>query len=133
VNETDKELEMTEHTPTRTVELVSERITAGDVDGALALYEPQAAFTPQPGQVVTGAEAIRQALQGFTALQPKLQGEVEKVIESGDVALVLNRWTLEGTAPDGAAIEMGGLSADVLRRQSDGRWLVLIDDPWGGG
>ena len=24
------------------------------------------------------------------------------------------------------------VSADVVRRQSDGRWLVLIDDPWGG-
>jgi uncharacterized protein (TIGR02246 family) len=124
---------MTADTPTRTVELVSQRISAGDVDGAVALYEPEAAFTPQPGQVVTGAAAIRQALASFTALKPKLAGQVEKVIESGDVALVLNRWTLEGTAPDGAAIEMGGLSADVLRRQSDGSWLVLIDDPWGGG
>jgi uncharacterized protein (TIGR02246 family) len=124
---------MTADTPIRTVELVSERISAGDVDGALALYEPEAAFTPQPGQVVTGAAAIRRALEGFTALRPKLQGQVEKLIEAGDVALVLNRWTLEGTAPDGAAIEMSGLSADVVRRQPDGRWLVLIDDPWGGG
>jgi uncharacterized protein (TIGR02246 family) len=124
---------MTAQTPAQAVELVSRHISAGDVDGALALYEPEAAFTPQPGEVVTGATAIRQALEGFTALRPKLEGQVEKVIESGDVALVLNRWTLAGTAPDGAAIEMGGLSADVLRRQPDGNWLVLIDDPWGGG
>jgi uncharacterized protein (TIGR02246 family) len=124
---------MTAYTPIETVERVSERISAGDVDGALALYEPEAAFTPQPGEVVTGSDAIKQALEAFTALRPKLEGQVEKVIESGDVALVLNRWTLAGTAPDGAAIEMGGLSADVLRRQPDGRWLVLIDDPWGGG
>jgi uncharacterized protein (TIGR02246 family) len=124
---------MTAYTPTEAVALVSERISAGDVDGALALYEPEAAFTPQPGEVVIGSDAIKQALEAFTSLRPKLEGRVEKVIESGDVALVLNRWTLAGTAPDGAAIEMGGLSADVLRRQPDGRWLVLIDDPWGGG
>jgi uncharacterized protein (TIGR02246 family) len=123
---------MTAHTPTEAIELVSERISAGDLDGALAMYEPDAAFTPQPGQMVVGTAAIRQALEGFTVLRPKLAGQVEKVIESGDVALVLNRWTLDGTAPDGARIEMGGLSADVLRRQPDGRWLVLIDDPWGG-
>jgi uncharacterized protein (TIGR02246 family) len=123
---------MTAQTPTRAIELVSERISAGDVDGALAMYEPGAAFTPQPGELVTGAEAIRAALERFAALRPRLEGQVERVIESGDVALVLNRWTLAGTAPDGAPIEMGGLSADVLRRQPDGRWLVLIDDPWGG-
>jgi uncharacterized protein (TIGR02246 family) len=123
---------MTAHTPTRAIELVSERISAGDVEGALAMYEPEAAFTPQPGELVIGADAIRSALEQFAALRPKLEGQVEKVIESGDVALVLNRWTLAGTAPDGAPIEMAGLSADVLRRQADGRWLVLIDDPWGG-
>lgn len=118
--------------PADAVRLVSECISACDVDGALALYEPHAAFTPQPGEVVTGRDAIRQALEGFTALTPRLEGKIERVVESGDVALVLNRWTLEGTSPDGQAVEMAGLSADVVRRQRDGRWLVLIDDPWGG-
>jgi uncharacterized protein (TIGR02246 family) len=122
----------TAQSPADAVRLVSERISASDVEGALALYEPGAAFTPQPGEVVTGTDAIRTALEGFTALQPRLEGKVERVVESGEVALVLNRWTLEGTAPGGEAVEMAGLSADVVRRQADGRWLVLIDDPWGG-
>jgi uncharacterized protein (TIGR02246 family) len=122
----------TAHSPADAVRLVSERISARDVDGALALYEPDAAFTPQPGQVVTGRDAIRTALEGFASLSPRLDGQVERVVESGEVALVLNRWRLEGTAPDGQPVEMAGLSADVLRRQADGRWLVLIDDPWGG-
>jgi uncharacterized protein (TIGR02246 family) len=123
----------TAQSPADAVRLVSERISASDVEGALALYEPEAAFTPQPGQVVTGTTAIRDALEGFAALKPRLKGNVERVVESGDIALVLNRWTLEGIAPDGQAVEMAGLSADVVRRQDDGGWLVLIDDPWGGG
>jgi ketosteroid isomerase-like protein len=53
-------------------------------------------------------------------------------VEAGDVALVVNRWSLRGTEPDGAPVEMRGSSADVLRRQADGTWLVLVDDPWGG-
>ena len=121
----------TAQSPADAVRLMSERISACDVDGALALYEPGAAFTPQPGQVVTGSNAIRRALEGFTALNPHLEGQVERVVESGDVALVINRWTLEGTAPDGKPVAMAGVSADVVRRQTDGRWLVLIDDPWG--
>jgi ketosteroid isomerase-like protein len=44
---------------------------------------------------------------------------------------VANRWTLAGTRPDGAAIEMKGVSADVLRRRADGSWGIVIDDPWG--
>lgn len=109
----------------------AERLAAGDLDGALALYEPEATFAPQPGQQVTGLEAIRAALEQFAALRPTLTGEVEKVLEAGDVALVTNRWTLRGTGPDGAPLEMAGVSADVMRRRPDGTWGILIDDPWG--
>lgn len=80
---------------------------------------------------MTGRDAIREALAQFIALRPSLTGEVEKVLEAGDVALVTNRWTLRGTGPDGAPLEMGGVSADVMRRQRDGTWRILVDDPWG--
>jgi uncharacterized protein (TIGR02246 family) len=99
----------------------------------MALYEPDATFAPQPGEEVKGREAIRLALDLFTALKPRMRGEITKVMTAGDVALVMNRWQLEGTQPDGAPVEMGGHSADVLRRAPDGGWRILIDDPWGGG
>jgi uncharacterized protein (TIGR02246 family) len=118
--------------PDDVVGQVGERLSRGDLEGTLALYEPDAAFAPRPGEIVAGAEAIRAALEGFVALKPRMTGEVTKVVEAGDTALVVNRWSLLGTAPDGAPLAMSGTSADVLRRQPDGRWLVAIDDPWGG-
>ena len=118
--------------PAATVRRFAEHMNAGDVEGALALYTPDAAFVAEPGRVVSGTGAIRAALEGFVALRPRLTGDVEKVVEAGETALVLNRWSLRGTAPDGAPVEMGGRSADVLRREPDGRWRVAIDDPWGG-
>jgi len=110
---------------------LAQRLADGDLDGALGLYEPEATFAPQPGAQVTGRDAIREALTQFIALRPSLTGKVEKVLEAGDVALVTNRWSLRGTAPDGAPLEMGGVSADVMRRQADGTWRILVDDPWG--
>jgi hypothetical protein len=41
----------------------------------MALFEPEATLIPQPGQVVTGTEAIREALSGFLALKPKFDLE----------------------------------------------------------
>ena len=120
--------------PTTAAELpaaLADRLAAGDLDGALALYEPDATFAPQPGAQVSGLDAIREALTQFVALRPALDGEIEKVLEAGDVALVTNRWTLRGTGPDGGPLEMGGVSADVMRRQPDGTWRILVDDPWG--
>ena|SRR5215217_5906768 len=118
-------------TPAAVIEAFGDRLAAGDLAGALELYEPDATFAPQPGAQVTGHDAIRAALEQFLALRPTLTGDVVKVLETGDVALVVTRWTLNGTAPDGAAVAMAGTSADVMRRRSDGSWRLLVDDPWG--
>jgi uncharacterized protein (TIGR02246 family) len=118
--------------PAAVIDALSTRLAEGDLEGALALYEPEATFAPQPGRQVTGVDAIRAALAQFIALKPTMRGSIEKVMEADGVALVVNRWSLSGTAPDGAPVEMTGVSSDVMRRQDDGSWRILVDDPWGG-
>jgi len=122
---------VTPKTPAEAIERFSERLSAGDLDGALVLYEPTATFVVGPGRIVQGHEAIREALEGFLALRPRMEGEIQKVVQTDDVALVVNAWRLEGRDPSRQAIEMSGRSADVVRRGADGTWRVLIDDPWG--
>jgi uncharacterized protein (TIGR02246 family) len=124
---------MTAKRPEEAIELFAASLNRGDVDAAITLYDSGAAFARQPGEEVTGLEAIRDALQQFAALGPQLHGEITSVMTAGDVALVHNRWQLEGTRPDGTPVEMRGHSADVLRRALDGSWRILIDDPWGAG
>jgi uncharacterized protein (TIGR02246 family) len=121
------------HAPEDTIARFSALLAEGDLDALLDLYEPQATFVPQPGQPVQGRDAIRASLERFLALRPTMSGEIERVLAAGDTALVANRWTLAGTQPDGAPIEMSGVSADVLKRRADGSWGIVIDDPWGGG
>jgi uncharacterized protein (TIGR02246 family) len=120
------------HSPENTIRRFSALLADGDLDALVDLYEPDAAFAPQPGKAVGGREAIREALRPFLALEPRMTGEIERVLLAGDTALVANRWSLTGTGPDGRAIELGGVSADVLRRREDGSWGIAIDDPWGG-
>jgi uncharacterized protein (TIGR02246 family) len=122
---------MTATRPEQVIQQFSLYLSEGDLEGALALYEPNATFVFQPGEVVHGLDAIRSALAGFITLKPKLTGEIIKVLEAGEIALVVNKWNLEGTQPDGTPITISGQSADVLRRQADGTWRLLIDDPWG--
>jgi uncharacterized protein (TIGR02246 family) len=119
--------------PEGTVVRLSEAINRGDLEAAVGLYEPNAVLVAQPGQLARGLAAIRDAMQGFIALRPTLSTATSQVIESGDVALYLGRWSLSGVAPDGGAVTMGGDSSDVLRRQADGRWLIVLDNPWGTG
>ena len=50
---------------------------------------------------------------------------------SGDIALTQNKWTIKTIEPDGSPIEGTGISAEVIRRQADGSWKFIIDNPWG--
>jgi hypothetical protein len=35
-----------------------------------------------------------------------------------------------GTGPDGSAVSMSGDTSEVIRKQSDGTWRYVIDDPF---
>ncbi len=109
--------------------LFGEALNAGNLDAMVALYESGASIVTEPGKFVTGTQAVREALRGFVALKPKITLNVRRVISSGDIALVHADWSLTGTGPDGKPVKMEGKSAEVVRRQRDGTWLFLIDNP----
>jgi uncharacterized protein (TIGR02246 family) len=119
-------------TPADLMTIFATRMGNGDVEGLLALYEPDAVFEPEHGVVLRGLDEIRPALSALAELRPRLDLDGEPaVISIGDVALVSNQWTLTAATPDGSTLRQHGVSADVLRRQVDGSWRVLIDQPRG--
>jgi ketosteroid isomerase-like protein len=106
-------------------------LNAGNLDGLVALYEPTAAFTVEPGKVVTGTAAIREAVAGFLALKPNISLSPRVLANTGEIAMVSSNWRLKGSAPDGSAVDLAGESVEILRRQADGTWKFIIDSPWG--
>lgn len=118
--------------PTMLMELFAIRAANGDSSGLLALYEPDGVFEPGPGVILRGHDEIAPALEELAATRPVIEyGGEPAVVIVGDIALVSNGWTMTATLPDGAPVRQGGVSADVLRRQTDGTWRVLIDQPRG--
>jgi uncharacterized protein (TIGR02246 family) len=108
-----------------------EAFNAGDLDALVALYEPDAALIPQPGVVVHGHDEIGPALQGFLDLGGTMTLDTKSSVVVGDLAYLINRWSLTGTDPDGNPIEMGSLTAELARQQADGSWRFVIDNAWG--
>ncbi|MGD9533977.1 MAG: nuclear transport factor 2 family protein [Candidatus Nitrosocosmicus sp.] len=108
-----------------------EGINKGDLDSLMTLYETEACFATQPGQLANTSESISQSLKGFIDLKGELDLKVKRVLRASDLALVITEWSFSGTEPDGNAVNMAAKSADVLRQQSDGTWLFVIDNPWG--
>jgi uncharacterized protein (TIGR02246 family) len=123
---------MPARTPEDAHRLWGEAYMAGDLDGMLELYEPDATWMPQPGNVVTGLDAIREHLTNFLTLRETTTFELkpEYTLEAVDLALLRARWTLKGKTPDGEQVDIEGFTADVVRRQADGTWRYVIDDPY---
>ncbi len=98
---------------------------AGDLNGLVALYEPDAVLNLPQG-TVRGHAAIREALNGFLSVGGKVSLTEAGVLEGpGGIALTHCTWKLTG-----GSVELGGKTAEVPRRQPDGNWLYLIDNPY---
>lgn len=98
-------------------------LDAGDIESVLALYENDAVFADVDG-AVRGHSRIGIAHQEFWSAGNTLRLNDSVVLETGDIALVHWSWTV--TRPDGGTID--GVSAEVLRRQSNGDWKYVIDN-----
>jgi len=95
-----------------------ERANAGDVEGLVALYEPEAVLAFPGGQISVGTDAIRAAYTAFLATGPVLPpGTPSPALRNGDVALTSTK--LAG----------GGATAEIARRQPDGTWPWAADQP----
>jgi ketosteroid isomerase-like protein len=118
-------------TPMDTVNQLIEARSRGDVDTAASCYEAGATVVAMPGTVVSGAEAVRAVLTRFASLKGDFRRGRHQLIEAGDMAFYCSDWSMIAIDPHGKPIRMEGRTADVLRRQADGRWLVVFDNPWG--
>ena len=118
-------------TPEQVLESIVTGINSGNLDSLMPLYESDAAFATQPGSLAPGAAGIREALTGFISMNGELDLEVTRVLQVGDLALVIGVWSFDGTGPDGEPVRLEAKNADVLRRQTDGTWRFVIDNPWG--
>ncbi|MGO9903097.1 MAG: YybH family protein [Solirubrobacteraceae bacterium] len=99
--------------------LFVERANAGDAAGIAALYEERAVMAYPPGNQTVGRDAIRALWEKVLANAPRFEQETPlPALISGDIALT-------STPPrDGA-----GARAQVARRQPNGTWLRLLDQP----
>jgi ketosteroid isomerase-like protein len=86
-------------TPEEIHRLFEDRFNAGDVDGLMAPYEPDAAVIPNRGASSTVASRCVRGTAAFLALQGRTSLDTKLVVTVGDLAFLSNTWSLTGTGP----------------------------------
>ena len=93
-----------------------ERANAGDVEGLVALYEPDAILTDGTGEIAVGLKQIREFFVKFLADRPRLDPSNQaEALSCGNLSLTSSK------------LSNGDITAEVARRQPDGNWLWVID------
>jgi ketosteroid isomerase-like protein len=96
-----------------------DRSNSGDAEGVAALYEDHAVMGYPPGGQTVGRAAIQALWEKVLATRPHFEPEEPlPTLISGDLALTSTA-RRDGT----------GARAQVVRRQSDGSWLRVLDLP----
>ena len=121
---------MSAHTPEEVHDVLMAALTAGVGEGFVRTFVEDATLVVPPDVVlVHGRDEIRRAVGPTFALKPRGEATVLMKIESDGLALTQARWRLVGTGEDGQTIELNGDGTIVSRRQADGSWLVVLDNP----
>jgi uncharacterized protein (TIGR02246 family) len=99
--------------------LFVERANAGDAAGLAELYEADAVLAYPPGSTTVGRDAIRAVCEEMLRHVPRFEvEEALPTVHHGDLALTSTK-PKDGT----------GGRVQIVRRQSDGSWLRVIDRP----
>jgi ketosteroid isomerase-like protein len=113
----DDQSAATAREPEELERLFVERMNDGDVEGLVALFEPDAVMRHSPGEVAVGHRAIRQVFERLVADRTRLTlGEQRPMLRSGELAMGSTR------------LADGGVTCEVARRQADGTWRWVIDN-----
>jgi uncharacterized protein (TIGR02246 family) len=122
---------MLPHKPEDWPPLFVQHLNSGDLEAVAALYAPNARFLARSGETIVDRDRIRDMLAQMIRSKTKLPSRVVKAIGADDVAVLYTDF--QGTAMDASekTIDVRYNAIEVLRRQPDGGWKLIIGDPSG--
>jgi len=98
----------------------------GDVETVLNLMADEVIFMV-PGQKPFGKEAFAAASRGMVSMRFEGRSQIEELKVLGGWAYVRNYIEMTITPGHGAPVHRAGYTLTILRKQEDGRWVLVRD------
>lgn len=102
-----------------------------DVKGAIGCFDPEGVYIDRNGKKISGRTEMEKAMEYLCALGPEIKGAEPHITTIGDLSLWLDEWEMIGETPDGQAIKMNGQTTCMMKTNTEGIWLWLVDNPFG--
>ena len=99
----------------------------GDLATVLSMYDVNGIIVAEPGNPVSGKEKFEASVKGILSIKGKMEIKTVYCLQSGDIAVGRSEWSIK----DGSEVKISAKGVEVMKRQADGSWKVLIDHAFG--
>jgi uncharacterized membrane protein/ketosteroid isomerase-like protein len=121
------------HEPEHWPRIFEQYLNAGNLESVMMLYEPEARLVTVSGEELVGHDVIRKVLGGLIRSKTHFQSNVVRTVTVGDIAQLYTDFEGTGFDDSGKSIPIYNKAIEILRRQSDGSWKLIVGDPNGRG
>lgn len=99
----------------------------GDLNTVLNMYDTSGIIVAEPENPVSGKEKFEAAVKGILSIKGKMEIKTVYCLQSEDVAIGRSEWSIR----DGGEVKVAAKGIELMKRQQDGTWKVLIDHAFG--
>jgi uncharacterized protein (TIGR02246 family) len=99
----------------------------GDLGTVLSMYDVNGIIVAEPGNPVSGKDKFEAAVKAILAIKGKMEIKTVYCLQSGDIAVGRSQWSIT----DGSETKVSAKGVEVMKRQADGTWKVIIDHAFG--
>lgn len=117
--------------PEKMNQCFADAYNSGDVNRINSLFEKDAKIVRYNGDIISGFEKMNEEHLGLLKLGGKMTSINKYCIEIEDIAMLRADWKIETKNEKGEDMIIEGASSEIIRKQKDGTWLYIIDNPFG--
>ena len=107
--------------------ILADAYNTGDFATVLSMYDVNGIIVAEPGNPVSGKEKFEAAVQAILSIKGKMEIKTVYCLQTGDMAVGRSQWSIT----DGSEVKVSAKGIEVMKRQADGTWKVLIDHAFG--
>lgn len=100
---------------------------SGNVATVLQMYDTTGIIVPEPGKPVSGNDKFEESIKAILSIKGKMEIKTVYCLQAGDIALGRSEWSIT----DGDEVKISAKGIEVMKRQSDGGWKIVIDQAFG--
>jgi ketosteroid isomerase-like protein len=91
------------------------------------MYDVSGIIVPEPGKAVSGRDRFEESIKAILSIKGKMEIRTVYCLQTGDIALGRSEWRII----DGSEVKISAKGIEVMQRQADGTWKILIDQAFG--